>query len=172
MTIEVSISGAIRKPTTADAPAIKQLIDEAVAAGALLPRSLAELCEYIRDFLMYVDERCIGGCCALHVDLADLAEIRSLVVREDLRGRHVGVRLVEACLAEARNLGIARVYALTRVPAFFEKLGFHQVEKSELPHKVFKDCLRCHLFPGCDEIAMVRDLKSYKPSAALAELRE
>jgi amino-acid N-acetyltransferase len=79
-------------------------------------------------------------------------------VRENLRGQGVGEQLLRAVVEEARNLQIARVYALTRVPGFFLKSGFHTVEKHELPYKVFKDCMRCRLFPGCDEIAMARDL--------------
>jgi amino-acid N-acetyltransferase len=90
--------------------------------------------------------------------LLDLAEIRSVVVREELRSQGVGARLVRACIDEGCALGLPRVYALTRVPSFFVKLGFREIDKHELPHKVFKDCVRCPLFPDCDEVAMVLDL--------------
>jgi amino-acid N-acetyltransferase len=92
--------------------------------------------------------------------MRDLAEVRSLVVREDLRGMGIGAQLVEACIEEARTLGLSRVYALTRVRNFFERLGFQEVDRRTLPTKVFNDCVRCHLFPGCDEIAMVRDVNA------------
>ncbi|MBI5091580.1 MAG: N-acetyltransferase [Candidatus Hydrogenedentes bacterium] len=150
----------ICKPTVQQVSGIKSLIDAGVKQGAMLPRALMELYEGIRDFHVYVDEQGVGGCCALHVDMRELAEVRSLVVREDLRGSGIGAHLVEACLVEARALGISRVYALTRVNGFFQRLGFHEVDRRSLPTKVFNDCVRCHLFPECDEIAMVRDVNA------------
>ena len=147
-----------RMPLIHEAPGIKALIDEAVKEGSVLPRTLSELCESLRDFEVVVDEQGVGGGAALHIDTESLAEIRSLVVRKDLRGRDIGSVLVEACIAEARKLGIKQVYALTRVPQFFHKLGFYLVDKQELPSKVFKDCVRCHLFPGCDELAVLADI--------------
>ena len=154
-----SPGGVIRKPTLAEVQGIKRLIDDTVVQdGAMLSRTLIELCENIRDFQVYVDEDGVGGCCALHVEMADLAEIRSLAVRRELRARGLGVRLLRACLNEAAELGLPRVYALTRAPEFFGKQGFREVEMHELPHKVFRDCVRCALFPECDEVAMVLDL--------------
>ena len=137
---------------------MKQLLDEAAAGGQVLVRQLPELYENVRDFYVYVDKKGLGGVVALHIDMVDLAEVRSLVVRNDLRGHGIGRRLVEAVVAEAELLDIARVYALTRLPEFFEKNGFRVVDRNELPYKVFKDCIRCRLYPGCDEIAVVRDL--------------
>lgn len=145
----------IRKPKATEMSELKRLIDAASATGALLPRSLVELCEHMRDFFVYIDEDGVGGCCALHIDAPDLAEIRSLALREDLRGRGYGAKLLAACIEEARALGIRRVYALTRIPDFFLKYGFTPIDMHELPHKVFKDCVRCHLFPDCDEAALI-----------------
>ncbi len=148
----------IRKPLAAEMTEVKNLIDNASSTGALLPRSLPELWEHMRDFFIYRDEDGVGGCCALHIDAADLGEIRSLVLREDLRGQGIGQKLLEACIDEARALGISRVYALTRIPDFFYRFGFGRIDMHELPHKVFKDCVRCHLFPDCDEVALIHDL--------------
>jgi amino-acid N-acetyltransferase len=152
----------VRKPKLTEVVSMKQLLDEAAAEEQVLPRQLPELYENVRDFYVYVDERGLGGLVALHIDMVDLAEVRSLVVRGDLRGRGVGRRLVETVVAEAELLDIARVYALTRLPEFFEKSGFREVDRNELPYKVFKDCIGCRLYPGCDEIAMVRDLAATK----------
>ncbi|MBN2308770.1 MAG: N-acetyltransferase [Candidatus Hydrogenedentes bacterium] len=149
----------IRKPRVRDVPGIKELIDGAAGRGALLQRTALELYETVRDFYIYEDADGVAGCCALHVDMGDLAEIRSLVVRTDLRGRHIGRDLVQACLDEAGALGIVRIYALTRVAGFFAKMGFHEIDKHELPSKVFRDCVRCPHFPDCDEVAVVRDLE-------------
>ena len=88
----------------------------------------------------------------------NLAEIRSLVVREDCGKRGVGKALVESCLAEAHTLGIRRVFVLTYKESFFEKLGFHIIDKADLPHKIWADCLRCAKFPDCDEVAMEKAL--------------
>ncbi len=141
---------------------MKQLLDEAAAEEQVLPRQLPELYENVRDFYVYADGKGLGSVVALHIDMVDLAEVQSLVVRKDLRGRGVGRRLVDAVLREARQLDIVRVYALTRLPEFFERNGFRVVDRNELPYKVFKDCIRCRLYPGCDEIAVVRDLAATK----------
>lgn len=153
----------VRKPTVTEVEGIKALIDDAVRQGHVLPRELHELFENVRDFYVYVSATGeIVGCVALHIDTIELAEVRSLVVRDDLRGRGIGEKLVDAVLKEAQDLDIARVYALTRVVPFFTKSGFHVVDKGELPYKVFKDCLRCRLFPGCDEVAVVVDLPRHE----------
>jgi amino-acid N-acetyltransferase len=149
----------VRKPKLTEVVAIKELLDRAAAEGAVLPRQLPELYENVRDFYVYVDEKGVAGCVAMHIDMVDLAEVRSLVVRGDLHGQGVGSKLVAAVLDEAQRLDIARVYALTRVPEFFAQNGFREVPKEDLPYKVFKDCMRCALFNECDETAMIRDLK-------------
>lgn len=148
----------VRKPKLTEVVEIKQLLDAAALAGNVLPRELPELYENVRDFYIYVDEAGAGGCVAMHIDMVDLAEVRSLVVRDDLRGSGVGSKLLSAVLGEARRMAIARVYALTRVPRFFARNGFREVPKEELPYKVFKDCMRCSKFSTCDEIAMIMDL--------------
>ena len=155
---EAGLMRTVRRPKLAEMTEVKRLLDAAARDGDLLARPIMELYETARDFVVCADEAGVAGCCALHIDLADLAEIRSLTVRHDLRGQGWGRRLLEACVEDARALEIARVYALTRAPAFFEKYGFAGVDKHELPHKVFQDCVKCPLFPDCDEVAMVRHL--------------
>ena len=137
---------------------MKQLLDQAAAEGQVLPRRLAEMFENARDFHVYVDDNGVGGLVALHIDLIDLAEVRSLVVRQELRGCGIGRQLVEAAMKEARQLEMSRVYTFTRIPKFFETLGFNVVDRAELPYKAFKDCLKCPLFPGCDEVALLKEL--------------
>jgi amino-acid N-acetyltransferase len=135
---------------------VKVLIDSAVGDNAVLPRTLIELCESVRDFHVCEEDGQIIGCCALHVDMQNLAEVRSIVVRDDRRGAGMGVAMLRACLKEAAVLEVAQVYALTRSPGFFEREGFVVIDKHELPSKVFRDCVRCPKFPDCDEVAVIR----------------
>ncbi len=151
---------AVRKARIADIPAIKQMIDAEVRGGAVLARTTAELYENVRDFHIVEEDGAPIGCCALHVDLEDLAELRSLIVRPGRRDRGIGGTLVRSCLFEAHELGIPRLYALTRSVRFFQRIGFHIVDKQTLPHKVFRDCVRCPSFPECDETALLIDLRN------------
>ena len=148
----------IRSPEQDEGPAIKALIDIAANRGDVLPRSLEEIEGQLELFLVCHDADGLAGCCALHPDTETLAEVRSIVVRPDCRGRGLGSRLIDGALDLAQSIGMERVYALTRVPTLFEGCGFAPIEMGELPHKVFKDCLRCRLYPNCDEMAVMRDL--------------
>jgi amino-acid N-acetyltransferase len=142
----------------ADVKAVQKLIAEYARKGDMLPRSLTEIYENLRDYFVYVEDGGdVIGSAAVHLMWEDLAEVRSLAVREDRMGHGVGTQLVEACISEAIVLGITRLFALTYKPGFFEKLGFKQVDKSELPHKIWSDCLKCSKFPDCDEVALVAD---------------
>ena len=100
----------------------------------------------------------IQGVCGLGICWEDLAEIKSLAVSKDLRRKGYGKELVETCLNEARVLGLRKVFTLTYIPEFFVKLGFQEVEKQTLPHKIWADCLKCPKFPNCDEVALVTHL--------------
>jgi amino-acid N-acetyltransferase len=154
----------IRKARIGDVKAIQKLVGDYARKGDMLPRSLSEIYENIRDYVVYVDDDDgpVLGSAALHIMWEDLAEVRSLAVHDEIGRRGVGTQLVEACISEAIVLGITKVFALTYKPAFFEKLGFRQVDKAELPHKIWTDCLKCSKFPDCDEIALVADFSGKK----------
>jgi len=148
----------IRKAIIADVREIHRLLLGYAREGLLLSRSLAELYESLRDFYVYESDGRVVGAAALNICWEDLAELRSLAVHPDYNGRGVGRDLVLACLDEARRLGIRKVFALTYKQAFFEKLGFSVIEKSQLPHKIWGDCMKCAKFPDCDEIALSIEL--------------
>ena len=151
----------IRKAVIEDIKTIHKLLSHYGDQGLLLARPLSELYDHLRDFFVLVGddpESRIIGTCALGICWEDLAEIRSLAVLEEQQGHKAATRLVKACLGEAGSFGIKRVFVLTYVDRFFAKLGFRTVEKSQLPHKVWSDCLKCPKFPECDETAMVLDL--------------
>ncbi len=149
----------LRKATLKDSVSIYSLINTYAKEGILLPRSLNSIYENIRDFWVYEEEGQIVGCCALHVVWEDLAEIKSLAVKEDMKGKGVGSSLVQACLKEAKELGVKRVFVLTYAVDFFEKLGFYTVQKENLPHKVWGECINCVKFPSCDETAMQMEVE-------------
>ena len=153
----------IRKARMSDVKGIHGLIAEYARKGDMLPRSLADIYENLRDYFVFLgNDGELLGSAAIHIMWEDLAEVRSLAVREGRMRRGVGTQLVESCISEAIMLGIARVFALTYKPEFFEKLGFHVVDKSELPQKIWADCLKCSKFPDCDEVALVADFSGRK----------
>ena len=148
----------IRKARMSDVKGIHGLIAEYARKGDMLPRSLADIYENLRDYFVFEEgDGELVGSAAIHIMWEDLAEVRSLAVRDGKMRRGIGTRLVESCISEAIMLGIDRVFALTYKPGFFEKLGFHIVDKAELPQKIWADCLKCSKFPDCDEVALVAD---------------
>lgn len=149
----------IRKALISDTKAIHKLINEFARKGEMLPRSLNELYENIRDFYVAEDNKEIKGVCALHILWEDLAEVRSLVVKKEEQKKGIGSLLVKQCLKEAKKLGIKKVFALTYIPEFFKKLGFKEIDKSKLPQKIWGDCIRCSKFPECDERAVIIEFK-------------
>jgi len=148
----------IRKAKLVDVKEIQRLINFFADRGEMLPCSLSELYERVRDFYVCEEDGEIVGTCALHLSWEDLGEIRSLAVKESHGRRGIGTRLVEACLEEAKSLGVRRVFALTYKPDFFRRLDFQIIDKSKLPQKIWSDCVKCVKFPECDEIAMILDL--------------
>jgi len=145
----------IRRARPADVKEIQRLVNFYAERGEMLPRSLSELYEGVRDFLVFEEEGEVVGACALHIVWEDLAEIRSLAVRESHAHRGIGSGLVRAHLEDAAALGIETVFALTYKPDFFRTLGFELIDKSRLPHKIWADCIKCVKFPECDETAVI-----------------
>jgi amino-acid N-acetyltransferase len=149
----------IRKAIIGDVGRIQALVNHYASKETMLGLSLSEIYDQIRDFTVAEGpRRTLIGVCALHVIWDDLAEIRSLAVDPKIRRRGVGRSLVEHCLEEARGLQIPKVFALTYQAEFFRRIGFERVDKGELPHKVWRDCLKCTKFPNCDETAVLKIL--------------
>jgi amino-acid N-acetyltransferase len=150
----------IRKAIIKDIKTIHSLLHQYGREGQLLPRPLSVLYDHVRDFTVYVDGKDNGvlGCCALQFCWDDLAEIRSLAVHPDHQGKKIGTKLVEYVLSEAKSFNIQKVFALTYRPGFFQRFGFQQIDRSELPIKIWADCITCIKFPDCDEIAMMKTI--------------
>ncbi|MFC2072533.1 N-acetyltransferase [Chloroflexota bacterium] len=150
----------IEKARISDVSQMHKLINYFADKSEMLARPLSEIYENIRDYFVVREGERVIACAALHVNWSDLAEIKSLAVAENHQRQGIGDRLIEACLSEAKGLGILTVFCLTYKPAFFESLGFSQVDKMELPNKVWSECYRCPKFPNCDEIALIYRLET------------
>lgn len=148
-------SAIARKATVEDVEQIQQLISTFAARDLMLHRSLNELFETVRDFSVVADADRLLACSALHVNWDDLAELKCVAVDESMHGRGLGRLVVENCLQEAAKLKLRRVFTLTYQPGFFNKFGFQIVDRNTLPHKVWGECIKCHKFPDCQEVAMM-----------------
>lgn len=145
----------IRKARISDIAQIEEIIGYYAQQGRLLPRTRQELKQTIPFFLVLNENKAILGCTALVPYSQDLAEIRSLAVKEQYKNQGRGRKLVEKILREAKKRKIKTVFAFTYTPMFFEKLGFKRVDKQKLPEKYWKDCYQCPKYPSCDEIALI-----------------
>lgn len=146
----------IRNARMEDVKNIHTLINSFAGDGLLLNRSISSLYDKLRDFVVYTDEsNVLLGVCALQITWDNLAEVRSLAVSQEAQGRGIGSKLVQCCLSEAEKFGIERIFTLTYQPGFFQKIGFKLIDKKELPHKIWSDCIHCHKFPDCDEDALM-----------------
>ena len=152
----------IRNARMGDVKKIYKLLQYYADKDLLLGRSLSSLYDQLRDFSVYVEnvqddseQEKLIGVCALHICWENLAEIRSLAVIDEFHGKGIGRQLINKALDEADSYGITRVFTLTYQPDFFRKLGFRDIDKSELPHKVWSDCINCSLFPDCNEEALI-----------------
>lgn len=145
----------VRKARVDDVPRIQKLIHTYADRGEMLHRSLNELYETMRDFTIVEQDGRLVACAAIHVTWDDLAELKSVAVAPEAQGHGYGKLVVERCLDEARQLGLRRVFALTYKPEFFARFGFRVIDRNMLPHKVWGECIKCHKFPNCNEIAMM-----------------
>ena len=148
----------IRKARIEDIKPIQSLINSFAKRDLMLPRSLNELYENLRDFWVIVENNKIVACCALHVSWEDLAEIKSLAVQKNRQKKGIGKELILACLSEAEELGAERIFVLTYQPEYFKGFGFKRVKNSSLPHKIWAECINCCKFPNCQEVALLKTL--------------
>jgi amino-acid N-acetyltransferase len=148
----------IRKARIEDIKQIQALINFFARQDMMLPRSLNELYENLRDFWVFEDNGRVLGCAALHVCWEELAEIKSVAVLKSHQKKGIGKRLVEACINEAIEIGAKKIFVLTYKPEFFKKFGFKKIKTSNLPHKIWAECINCPKFPDCEEVALLKKL--------------
>jgi amino-acid N-acetyltransferase len=153
----------VEKAKIGDVKTMHALVNKFAGKGDMLPRALSEIYENLRDYFVIRNRAGnVAACVALHISWADLAEVKALAVSEDKHKKGLGAALIESCVNEARALGIPRIFCLTYKPGFFEKQGFRQVDKSELPRKVWAECYSCPKFPDCEEVALVYEVPARK----------
>ncbi|MEV0392758.1 amino-acid N-acetyltransferase [Polymorphospora rubra] len=136
----------VRRARTSDVRVIRQLIDTYSGGRRMLSKATVTLFEDIQEFWVAVraDDGAVVGCGALHVMWEDLAEIRTVAVDPDCRGMRIGHRIVDALLAAARELGVARVFVLTFETRFFGSFGFVEIDGAPVPHQVYEQLLRSY----------------------------
>lgn len=149
----------IHKAKISDVKKIQWLINFYAQRDLMLPRTLAEIYENLRDYFVYEENGEILGTCALQIFWEDLAEIKSLAVEESRQHQGIGSSLLKEALSEAKNLNIRRVFVLTYDPEFFKKLGFVEIDKNTLPQKIWGECVNCVKFPDCQEVALIKYLE-------------
>lgn len=148
----------LRKAVMSDTESIYNLISNYAEQGILLARTYASIYENLQSFYVAILDNEVIGICSLYIFDRDLAEVRSLAVSPDHKGKGIGKALVQQIINETKNLEITRLISLTYQNTFFSKLGFFQVDKLDLPQKMWKDCLNCPKMHSCDEIAMLINL--------------
>ena len=148
----------LRKAKLADVKKIQRLVNFYAKKNEMLPLSLSELYDNIRSFYVYEKDGRILGCGALHVTWDKLGEIRSVAIQRSKQKAGIGKKIVRMCLKEARQLGLEKVFVLTYKPGYFKKFGFKDIDKNQLPHKVWRDCIKCVYFPDCEEDALIKTL--------------
>ncbi len=148
----------IRKARLTDVRKIQRLVNFYAKKDEMLPLSLNDLYDKIRDFYVYERKGKIAGCGALHISWEKLGEIRSLAVQKGRQKKGIGRRIIKECLREARDLGLGKVFVLTYKPKYFRQFGFKDIDKYQLPHKVWTDCVKCVHFPDCTEDALIKAL--------------
>jgi len=148
-----------KKASLSDIEAMQTLVAPEVASGVILARNDDEIATNIRSYILAYSDDTLVGFCALHIHTSELAEIRSLIVKEGQRGKKIGESLVKHSLDEANKLGLKRILSLTYQQSFFERLGFVEIPKESLPeHKIWADCIKCKHFPVCNEVSLIKNL--------------
>lgn len=155
----------VRRAKIIDVPDMVKLINIYAQKGEMLGRPMIELYESIRTFVVAEEDGKLVGCGSLAVIWNDIAEMRTVAVNADYHGRGIGRKIVRALIEDAQELQVPRVFCLTYQPGFFKKMGFYDIDKHELPHKVWKDCINCPKFPDCDENALILHLDNFEQSS-------
>jgi len=148
-----------KKATLLDIDDMQRLVKPEVEKGIILHRSDDEIATNIRSYTIAKDGKKLVGFSALHIFSKKLAEIRSIIIDKEYRGLGIGKNIITRLIKEGKELGVESIFALTYEREFFEKIGFFEIEKDKLPEqKIWADCVKCKLFPICNEIAFIKHI--------------
>jgi N-acetylglutamate synthase and related acetyltransferases len=145
----------IRSAKVTDVKDMHKIVEYYADNKEMLHRSLNSIYENIQEYVVVEEKGKIIACGALHVAWEDLAEVKALAVSEKYKGRGIGRKIVQKLQEHASDLGIGKVFALSFKPEFFIKLGYKVIPKETLPHKIWSECINCHLFPDCGEVPLL-----------------
>ena len=148
----------LRNARVDDVHELNKLINYYAEKEQILPKTPSELYENIRDFYVYIENGSIVGCVALHIYDSDLAEIKSLAVKENHQNKGISKKLIQKCFEEGRSLGIKKLFVLTHIPEFFENKGFKCVERELFPQKIWSECIKCLKFPKCEGVSLLIEI--------------
>ncbi len=146
----------VREARTSDVDHIFSLLELHAERGIILPRSKANILNDLTNFSVIEIQGRIAACGALEIFTKELCEVRSLVVHTDFEHQGLGRHVVNDIFNRAKGLGLSRIMALTYVPEFFHRLGFHTVPKETFPEKIWGVCFKCSKFNDCNEIAVLK----------------
>jgi len=147
------------KPDVLDIESMQKLVYEDVENGNILDRNSNEMATTIRSYTAVKLEDEFIGFVAVHIHTTKLAEIRSLVVKKEFRGKSIAKLLIEKAIFEAKSLNLEKLLVLTYKKELFEHFDFIEIQKESLPDtKIWADCIKCKHFPICDEIALTLDI--------------
>jgi len=149
----------IRKAFVKDVPLITEIVNYYAQKGLMLQRPISRVYDNVRDYHVIERNGEVIGCGALHVMWSDLVEIRAVALKDGFMGKGYGGQLIEKLINEAKSLEIKKIFVLTYKRKFFERMGFAEISKSELPHKIWSECINCIHFPNCDEVALIKVLE-------------
>lgn len=144
----------LRKPTVIDVPRMHHLMEPHILREALLPRSTRSIVERLRDYTVAEDDGQVIGLVSISLVELHLAELGAVVCEDPLHME----QLVGAALAEARSLGVQRVFVLAPEPEPYERLGFVRASLADFPEKRDRQCLRCSRLPRCRQVVLQKDL--------------
>ena len=150
----------VRAAKTSDIKGIRKLIDTYAPQRRILSKETVTLYESVQEFIVAVDGYEVVGCGALHVLWEDVAEVRTVAVSEEMRGKGVGHRILEQLIDRAKTIGVKKIFCLTFETEFFGRHGFEEIKGAPVDPEVYQQLLRSY-----DEgIAELLDLESSKPN--------
>ena len=154
------MSVIIRPARTNDVKQIRSIIDTFAAPGKMLEKETVTLFESVQEFVVAVDGNQVVGCGALHVLWEDLAEVRTVAVKEEFHKKGIGHQIMEAIIDRAQSIGVERIFCLTFQTQFFGKHGFNVIEGTPVEPDVYQELLRSY----DAGVAEFLDLETAKPN--------